>query len=108
MTFNALPRREDFFPKLRRGHGSAHDAHYYRVVDREDGQHGELTRFDNPAAIEHPCVDVTCVLNMPASKNQHHDTNANLRDWCQERGYSDKHIKSYGPLFTMLTATGGR
>ena len=99
ITFNALPRREDFFPKLRRGHGTAHQDYF---VDDERVVHL------NPKHIEHPCVDVTCELNMPSSKNAHHDTQANMRDWCQERGVSDKVIKHTGPMVTMLLATGGR
>ncbi len=95
ITFNPLPRRDSYFPRLRRGHGTTHPEARF---DKDGQEIRQMTA----------CVEVTCQLNMPKSKNQHHDTAANLRDWCKERGFSDQHIKNSGPMVTMLYATGGR
>lgn len=77
-SFEYLPRREDYFPKLKRGHGS-----------RE----------------AHLCVDETCNLNQPKSKNLHHDSKANLTEWCEQRRLS---LTYQGPIAMMLFATGGK
>lgn len=59
------PRKEDFFPKTRRGHGAA-------------GPRGKKSK-------QHTlCVDNTCSLNSPKSKNFHTDQEANIKDWCAD------------------------
>lgn len=78
-AFDALPRREMFFPKTRRGHGSMRT--------------GTL------------CVDPTCTLNQPKSKNAHVDTEANLKDWCEDHQLSLKYTSAFT---AMLRATGAR
>lgn len=87
-----LPRRDDHFPKLRRGHGTTHPTPRYR----ENGtvKVREMTE----------CVDPTCSMFMPKSKNLHIDKSANLRDWCEERGLSMKH-RTAGEA--MVEATSG-
>lgn len=85
-----LPRRDDHFPKLRRGHGTARPNP--RIVD------GVKVREETL------CVDPTCQVYMPKSKNLHVDKSANMRDWCEERGLSMKH-RTAGEA--MTTATSG-
>lgn len=91
-NLDPLPRREDFFPKTRRGHGTTHPS---AKVDRE----GRLLR--NGTA----CVEPTCNRNQPKSNNLHEDQAMNLKDWCDDHKLSTKH-DSAGTA--MHYATGGR
>lgn len=91
MSLVCVPTRGDFFPKTRRGHGTTHPS------ARFDRRGGTKIREANP------CVDPTCSLNAPKSKNQHIDKGANLKDWCEERGLRLKHRE---PVAAMLEATG--
>lgn len=70
MSLVTYPRKEDFFPKTRRGHGTTHPQ----------------TRFKDGRKMReaNPCVDPTCNLNSPKSKNLHTDQFANIKDWCDD------------------------
>lgn len=89
--FSALPRREDYFPKTKRGHGSTHP--------RARIKGGVKLREANP------CADPTCSLNTPKSKNLHTDQGANIEEWCTERRLTVKHETAYE---SMVRGTGGR
>lgn len=102
MSLVCVPRREDFFPKTKRGHGSKRPHPITKKVG-EDWVH----------ILPLPCVDHTCVLNMPKSTNLHEDREANLRDWCEEHGLSVEskarpNARFEHPSDAMLHATGAR
>lgn len=88
--FDPLPRRVTHFPQTRRGHGA---------ISVVQVHNGDTVR--SPA----PCVDPTCQLNQPKSKNVHVDPEANLKDWCEEHRVSLKYLD---PSTAMVRATGGR
>lgn len=67
----ALPRPNDFFPRTKRGHGVAH-------------QFAPEPRPTLPR-----CVDPTCSLNAPKSKNAHRDQKANVEAWKADHGFND-------------------
>lgn len=90
--FDPLPRRSDFFPKTRRGHGTMHP----NVRLNKAGVMVREATF---------CVDPTCQLNAPKSKNLHVDTEANLKDWCEEHGLR---LKRTTPFLAMLRETSGQ
>lgn len=99
MSLVNRPRREDYFPGTKRGHGSQHPRS--RVVE------GITVRKANP------CVDHSCQLNAPKSSNLHIDQEANMRDWCEEHGLSLKSKdrprgEHHTPYGAMMAATGGR
>lgn len=95
MSLVCRPQREDFFPKLKRGHGTCHD----RLFRDQGGAIGT-----NKAWEQTMCVDPTCSLNQPKSKNLHEDKKANLEEWCSGRGLS---LKYDTPGTAMVKATGG-
>jgi hypothetical protein len=69
MMTDYLPRTSDYFPKTKRGHGSIHPRPRVLKDGTLIGQH------------RRPCVDPTCILNAPNSKNLHHDQKANREEW---------------------------
>jgi hypothetical protein len=64
--FDYLPRRDQFFPSLRRGHGTTHP--HARVRD------GEVVR---KAGV---CASVGC------KGDKHIDMKANIADWISDHG----------------------
>lgn len=67
--FETLPRWDDHFPKLRRGHGSTHTQPRFNAA-------GEKTRNSNP------CVADGCKGSYSdGSKKTHVDQGANITDW---------------------------
>lgn len=90
--FDYLPRRDDFFPRTKRGHGTTHPRHRF-------DQDGIKVRDGNP------CVDPTCSLHAPKSKNLHRDKTANLEQWCDEHKLSLRH-QTAGEAMTHATGGG--
>lgn len=81
MSTDYRPNIHDFFPQLRRGHGTSHP--HDRVKD------GRLTRTGNP------CVNESCSLRRsPAREGEkrrgeaHLDPAANVKEWKEARRYS--------------------
>ena len=77
MYDSANPRPLDFFPRTKRGHGCAHQ----RVPEKDGGGW--------PSAATPKCVDPTCGLNAPKSKNAHRDQKANVADWKSDHGFNE-------------------
>lgn len=74
MAFAILPRFEDRFPKLRRGHGTTHP---YNRVDEET---------DITTRLANPCNAAGCKgPSDKKSREQHFDREANIADWKAER-----------------------
>ena len=67
----ALPRVEMFFPKTRRGHGSAHGPIMIGVRTRSDG-----TPWKAPA-----CSNPTCITAGKGGKELHQGQDKNREDW---------------------------
>jgi hypothetical protein len=70
MSLVLIPRFDDHFPKLRRGHGSTH------TKPRFDSETGVKLRNSNPC-VHDGCkgaFDVKCLMN-------HIDQAANIDDW---------------------------
>ncbi len=103
MSLVCIPRREDFFPTTKRGHGSTRPA---RIVVKV--KEGEFLTLEPK-----PCAETTCVLNMPKSTNLHIGQDTNLRDWCEEHRLSVRskdrpNARFEDPGMAMRVATGGR
>jgi len=99
MSLICRPFREDHFPATKRGHGSTHPQARFN-------KNGVKTREGNL------CVDETCILHSPKSRTLHTDQNANIRDWCDERGLSVKtkerpRARYHTPVEALYAATGG-
>jgi len=90
MSLVCRPHREDYFPRLKRGHGTTHPEP--RIVD------GQKVRESTA------CVDPTCQKNAPKSKNMHMDTKANIQEWCDDHRLRVP-MTAYE---AMVKATGGR
>jgi hypothetical protein len=75
MVVTYLPRVEDYFPKLRRGHGTTHR---FSRTTVENGQTIVLRKAN-------PCVASSCKGDTK-SKDTHFDKGANIADWLEERG----------------------
>ena len=73
----ANPRPLDFFPRTKRGHGVAHQ----EIPQRDGGGW--------PSRTLPRCVDPTCHLNAPKSKNAHDDQKANVLAWKAEHGFNE-------------------
>jgi hypothetical protein len=69
-----FPRADDFYPSLRRGHGTTHPN--ARIADSTRPNEGELLRHGTA------CVHETCERTRDSGKGDAHiDKAANVKDW---------------------------